>query len=133
MVHWLQVRKNQNHFFQKMTKQYLDLHDRKSLGKFREIQAQLLRETSHEVLLYRDGRVVARRLLVRAIQDKPLDFKIWKWVLRVWYPQTRLEKSLKRDLLPTCLSKDVPDLTLFDGLFQLPHETVRKKSRVVDR
>ena len=93
----------------------------------------ILREASHDILLYRDGRGVARRLLVRAIQAKPLDFKNWKWLLRTWYPQTRLEKSLKRDLLPTCLTEDVPDLPLFDRLFQLPHEMAKRKTRVMDR
>ncbi len=125
MVNWFQVRKNQNHFYQKLANQYLDIHDRKSLGKFREVQAQLLRETSHDILSYRDGREIARRLLLRAIQAQPLDYKNWKWFLRTWYPRTRLEKSLKRELLPTCLTEDVPDLTLFDRLFQLPHEAQR--------
>lgn len=129
MVNWYQARKNQNLFFQKLAELYLDVHDRKSLGKFREIQAQLLRETSHDILSYWDGSEVARRLLGRAIQAKPLDYKNWKWFLRTWYPRTRLEKCLKRELLPTCLNEDVPDLTLFDRLFQLPHEATGKKSR----
>ena len=55
MVNWYQARKNQNLFFQKLAELYLDVHDRKSLGKFREIQAQLLRETSHDILSYWDG------------------------------------------------------------------------------
>ncbi len=129
MVNWLQVRKNQDLFFQKLANWYLDINDRKSLGKFQEVQAQLLRETSHDILAYRDGRAVARRFLGKAIQAKPLDYKNWKWFLRTWYPRTRLEKCLKRELLPTCLTEEVSDLTLFDRLFQLPHEATGKKSR----
>ncbi len=128
MVNWYQVRKNQNLFFQKLAELYLDIHDRKNLRKFREVQAQLLRETSHDILSYRDGREMARKLLGRAIQAKPLDYKNWKWFLRTWYPHTQLETCLKREILPTCLTEDVSDLTLFDHLFQLPQVATGKKS-----
>lgn len=129
IMNWLQVRKNQDLFLQKLANQYLDHQDRKILGKFREVQAQLLRETSHDILSYKDGREIARRFLLRAIQAKPLDYKNWKWFLRTWYPSKQLEKSLKREILPSRLAEDVPDLTLFDRLYQLPQESSQKKYR----
>ena len=126
MVAWYQARKNQNLFF----RNWLNCIWMFMTGKAWENSGRSRRSfcARHPMTFFLTGTEVevARRLLGRAIQAKPLDYKNWKWFLRTWYPRTRLEKCLKRELLPTCLNEDVPDLTLFDRLFQLPHEATGK-------
>lgn len=119
MVNWFQVRKNQNQFLKKMAGQYLIENDRHSRRKFREVQSQLLRETSHDILPYIDGKNVARKMLLRAIKAKPLEFKNWKWFLRTFYPRTMLQNSLKKNLLPKYLAEDVSDADSLKSFYQI--------------
>lgn len=119
MVNWFQVRKNQNQFFKKMASQYLDEKDPHSRRKFREVQSQLLRETSHDILPYIDGKEFARKMLLRAIKAKPLEVKNWKWFLRTFYPRTILQKTIKKNLLSKNLAEDMPDLDSLKSFYKL--------------
>ena len=129
MLNWLQVRKNQNLFLQILAGQYLDEKDRRSRRKFREVQSKLLRETSHDILPYLDGCAVARKMLVRAIKAKPWELKNWKWFLRTFYPRTRLEKSLKKELLPKFLAQDVPDVDILNSFYRLSFDSIGPESQ----
>lgn len=122
MLNWFQVRKNQNLFLQKMAQQYLARDNARIHNGFRKAQAQLLRETAHDLLLYPDGRNIARQMLQRAIQARPSDFKNWKWFLRTFYPNKSLLKLLKQKPQQTSLSDDIGDLSVLDSLYELPFD-----------
>lgn len=115
MINWFQARKNQALFLRKMAQQYGEI----AKDGFKEAQSQLLRETAQNILRYPDGKLVARRMLKRAIRAQTFDLKNWKWFLRTFYSSSFLSKALKQEFLESSLSKDVSNLSLLNSLYDL--------------
>jgi len=120
ILDWYQTRKNQNLLFQKIVSQYFNKNNSKNLKNFELAQSQLLRETSHNILRYSDGRPLARRLLLRAICANGLDIKNWKWLLRTYYSDARLRNTLKIKSFASNKLKDDVDNEELEKLFLLP-------------
>ena len=120
ILDWYQTRKNQDLFFQKLVSQYFNKNDSKNIKNFQLSQSQLLRETSHNILRYSDGRAFARRLLLRAIYADKLDLKNCKWFLRTYYSDGRLKNSLNIKSFANGKLKDDVNIEELEKLFLLP-------------
>lgn len=119
---WVQPRRNINLFYSILAEKYYKSGDPSCRTRFCKIRSQWLRELAQDVLRVKDGKVSARILLMRAIQDQPAEFKNWKWYLRSFFPEKLLLKHLGTEqFLPKKLGEYI-DPNLLESFLTLPDE-----------
>lgn len=98
-TNWLMGKRNLNLFFSKLVEKYYQKNDVDSRRRFKNLQAEWLRELGMGLFRYPDGKDLGRFFLTRAFQAKPIDRKIWKCFLYSYFPSYYLKSNVRRETL----------------------------------